>query len=67
MKNLDRRSDLYVNRSYGGAKRGARAIAIRAEDAKAAMIRRAIFAVSGGLLAAAALAAAALKTAGIAS
>ena len=66
MKNVDHRSDLYFNRPHAGARRGARAIAIRADEARAAMIRRAIFAVSGGLLAAAALAAAALKTAGIA-
>lgn len=65
MKNVDRRSDLYFNRPHAGSKRGARAIAIRAEDARAAMIRRAIFAVSGGLLAAAALAAV-LKSAGVA-
>lgn len=66
MKNVDRRSDLYFNHPHARAKRGARAIAIRAGDARAAMIRRAIFALSGGLLAAAALAAAALKSAGIA-
>ena len=63
MKNVDPRSDLSFNRIHAGTRRGARAIAIRAEEARAALIRRAIFAVSGGLLAAAALAAA-LKTVG---
>jgi len=67
MKNLDHRTDQYFSRPHASTKRGARAIAIRVEEARAAMIRRAIFAVSGGLLAAAAIAAAALKTGGIAS
>ncbi len=66
MKNVDRHPDQYFSRPHAGGKRGARAIAVRAEDARAAMIRRAIFDLSGGLLAAAALAAAALKSAGIA-
>ncbi|WP_202911164.1 hypothetical protein [Ancylobacter sp. TS-1] len=43
----------------------ATAIALRAEDARQALIRRALLAVTGGMIAAAALAALALKGAGI--
>ncbi|MCS0496976.1 hypothetical protein [Ancylobacter mangrovi] len=47
-------------------RRAARAIALRAEDARQMMIRRALLAVSGGLIAALGCAAIALKGAGIA-
>lgn len=43
----------------------ATAIALRAEDARQALIRRALLAVTGGLLAATALAALALRGAGV--
>ncbi|WP_170308654.1 hypothetical protein [Ancylobacter pratisalsi] len=48
-------------------RRTARAIALRAEDARQMMIRRALLAVTGGLLAALGCAAIALRGAGVAS
>ncbi|MBS9476456.1 hypothetical protein [Ancylobacter radicis] len=54
-----------MNHPHRSRRARATAIALRAEDARQALIRRALLAVSGGLIAAAAVAALALRGAGI--